>query len=111
MCVTVCKDKEEWGLGVKDISLFNSALLAKWYWRLFSEEKGKWKDILASKYYTGGARLQVSSRCYSWWWRDLSKVCKKGEGDGWFQKSVTWKVGAGDKVRFWEDTWLENNKL
>ena len=57
----VCKDKEEGGLGVKDISLFNSALLAKWYWRLLSEEKGKWKEILTSKYYMGGVRLQASS--------------------------------------------------
>jgi len=37
-------------LGIKDIRKFNATLLAKWKWRLMSEEKGKWKDILLSKY-------------------------------------------------------------
>jgi len=107
----VCKSKEEGGLRVKDIRMFNCALLAKWNWRLLSEEKGKWKEILASKYYTGGVRTQDSSNYYSWWWRDLSRACDEGEGDKWFQKSIEWKVGASDKVRFREDVWLENNKL
>ena len=35
----VCKTKEEGGLGVKDIRMFNRALLAKWKWRPMSEEK------------------------------------------------------------------------
>jgi len=99
----VCKPKEEGGLGVKDIRMFNCTLLAKWKWSLMSEEKGKWKEILVSKYCTGAVRSQDSGNRHSWWWRDLSKACGEGEGDGWFQKSIAWKVGSGDKVRFWED--------
>jgi len=41
---------EEGGLGIKNIRLFNSALLAKWKWQLMSDEKGKCKDNLVSKY-------------------------------------------------------------
>ena len=107
----MCKAKEEGGLGVKDIRMFNYALLAKWNWRMLSEEKGKWKEILTSKYYTGGVRNEVSGNYSSWWWKDLSRACSDGECDGWFQKSVVWNVGASDKVRFWEDVWVENNKL
>ena len=107
----VCKAKEEGGLGVKDIRMFNCALLAKWNWRMLSEEKGKWKEILVSKYYTGGVRTEVSGNYSSWWWKDLYRACNEGEGDGWFQKSIVWNVGAGDKVKFWEDVWLKNNKL
>ena len=40
----------EKGLGIKDISRFNSFLLAKWKWGLVSEEQGKWKEVLVSKY-------------------------------------------------------------
>ena len=96
----VCKPKEEGGLGIKDIRRFNCALLAKWKWRMLTEEKGKWKDILLSKYDLG---IGSNSKTLSWWWKDLSKVCEEGEEEGWFHKRVAWKVGAGDKVRFWED--------
>jgi len=46
----VCKSKEDGGLGIRDIRKFNLALLAKWRWRLVSNEEGRWKDLLASKY-------------------------------------------------------------
>ena len=107
----VCKPKEEGGLGVKDIRMFNCALLAKWKWRLLSEEKGIWKEILVSKYCLGEDRGQESSKSHSWWWRDIFRECDEGESEGWFQKSVAWKIGSGDKVRFWEDAWVENKKL
>jgi len=107
----VCKTKEEGGLGVKDIRKFNCALLAKWKWRLLSEEKGKWKDILVSKYSIDVRSNQVFGKTHSWWWRDLSKACEEGEEAGWFQKSIAWKIGSGDKVSFWEDAWLDDIKL
>jgi len=49
----VCKPHEEGGLGIRDIGSFNYALLAKWKWRMMSDEKGKWKDILVSKKWPG----------------------------------------------------------
>jgi len=51
------------------------------------------------------------TKLQSWWWRDLLKVCKEGGGDGWFQEEVGWKLGSGDKVRFWEDVWVGNSNL
>jgi len=47
----------------------------------------------------------------SWWWRDLTRICREGGGDGWFQDEVGWKIGSGDKIRFWEDVWVGNSKL
>ncbi|XP_068486393.1 uncharacterized protein [Phaseolus vulgaris] len=99
----LCKPKEEGGLGIKDIRKFNYALLAKWRWRLISEEKGRWKEMLFSKYGVDLECRQASIKVQSWWWRDLQKVCTEGEGEGWFNQQVVWKVGSGDKVRFWED--------
>jgi len=61
----VCKSKEEGGLGVKDIKKFNRALQAKWKWRMMSEEKGKWKEILVSKYYNGTTSAQGCGKNYS----------------------------------------------
>jgi len=41
----------------------------------------------------------------------LLKVCREGGGDGWFQKEIGWKLGCGDKVKFWEDVWMGNYNL
>jgi len=107
----LCKSKEEGGLGLRDIRMFNSALLAKWRWRLTVEEKGRWKDLLVSKYGSNSEVVPSPVKLQSWWWRDLQKVCGEGEGDGWFHKEVGWKIGCGDKVRFWEDVWSGNSSF
>ena len=97
--------------GLRDIQNFNLALLAKWKWRLISEEKGRWKEMLVSKYGLGSEVSQTPVRLQSWWWRDLSKACGEGGDEGWVQNEVGWKVGCGDKVRFWEDVWTGNSSL
>jgi len=58
-----------------------------------SEEKGKWKEILLSKYYSGDGSNQGYGSQHSWWWSDLGKACDEGEGEGWFHNHVAWKVG------------------
>jgi len=108
----VCKPCEEGGLGVKETRNFNSALLAKWKWRLLSEAGGKWKEILISIYGSETGRSHVGLKYQSWWWRDLAKVC--GEGDqeeGWFRKDIGWKVGDGSRVKLWEYVWLQSSSL
>ncbi|XP_068479070.1 uncharacterized protein [Phaseolus vulgaris] len=107
----VCKVREEGGLGIKDVRLFNRALLAKWKWRLMSEEKGLWKEVLESKYYSRDNRNKDYGHCHSWWWRDLSKACGEEEGEGWFHNQVAWKVGSGEQISFWDDVWMDNKKL
>jgi len=57
----LCKSKQEDDLGIKDIWKFNAALLAKWKWRLVSEEERKWKDLLVSKY--GSETDNLSVKC------------------------------------------------
>jgi len=107
----LCKSKEEGGLGIRDIRKFNFALMAKWKWRYISNEKGRWKEMLESKY---GMELNnglVPMKYQSWWWRDFMSICREGGGEGWFQKEVGWKIGSGDKIRFWEDVWVGNSKL
>ena len=103
---TVCKSREEGGLRIKDIRLFNNALLAKWKWLLVSNEQGKWKDILEPKYGVDTNCSQVQMKFQSWWWKDLSNIRGEGEEVSWFQEALLWKVGSRDKVRFWEDNWL-----
>jgi len=107
----VCKSKQEGGLGIIDIRDFNYALSAKWKWRWLSDEKGRWKDILESKYEEGSEGTHSSLKLQSWWWRDLHKVCMEGGGHGWFQAEMGWRLGCSDRVKFWEDVWVGNTNL
>jgi len=76
-----------------------------------SDEKGKWKDILESKYSATSGNDHARPCYQSWWWRDLEKICREGNGEGWFQQAVTWNVRSGDLVHFWEDPWVNNKSL
>ena len=46
----VCLLKNKGGLGIKDLSLFNEALLGKWGWQLANNHDQPWSRILISKY-------------------------------------------------------------
>ncbi|XP_068475067.1 uncharacterized protein [Phaseolus vulgaris] len=80
-------------------------------WRLISQEKGKWKEVLLSKYGLQLDDTQIPVKYQSWWWRDIKKICREGEGEGWFKEELRWKLGRGDKIRFWEDVWVGNTSL
>ena len=64
---TLCKSREEGGLGLRDIRKFYVALLAKWKWHCISNEKGRWKECLESKYGSELEIPQTSAKLQSWW--------------------------------------------
>jgi len=107
----LCRPLEEGRLGIKDIRKFNATLLAKWKWRLMSGEKGVWKDVLLSKYGVDIAPSGSNQKKHSWWWRDLCNNCGEGDEVSWFHSATGWKVGSGEKVCFWEDTWAASKPL
>ena len=107
----MCKLLEEGDLGFKDMRKFYEARLATWKWHFMSEEQGKWKDIVVSKYGADPAGRQSSLKYQLWWWRDLCKACGDGVEEGWFKEALVWKVGSGDKLRFWEDIWRATSIL
>ena len=37
-------------IGIKNIEVFNRALVGKWMWRLVSEKQGLWKKVSFEKY-------------------------------------------------------------
>ena len=104
----VCLPKESGGLGIKDINKFNLALLGKWKWNLFHHHGELWAKVLESKY--GGWRGLDEASCdnnASIWWRDLKFVLHHPIHQNVFQDGIIWKVGSGDKIKFWEDRWLD----
>lgn len=46
----VCKVKEDGDLGIRDLEMFNKALLAKWRWRILQDRHSLWVRVLNAMY-------------------------------------------------------------
>ena len=96
------------GLGVRDLRLFNEALLGKWLWRFLKEKDNFWRKAVATKYGEKGLgwcpSTQLGSYGYSLW-RYIAK--------GWenFSPFFSFKVGDGSSIYFWHDRWCDDAPL
>jgi hypothetical protein len=55
---TVCSPFPRGGLGVKNLMLFDKALLGKWLWTFTQKENSSWRQVLVDKY-----GIQKGGRC------------------------------------------------
>nr|KYP32205.1 Putative ribonuclease H protein At1g65750 family [Cajanus cajan] len=108
---TVCKSKVEGGLGIKDVRLFNWALLGKWVWRCMQSPGMLWAKVLHHRY----GRIESFSNCSnvdrkaSWWWKDIVWVLH--QGNYWLDEKIERCIGDGTMTRFWEDKWIGGLRL
>ncbi|KAL5122959.1 hypothetical protein HKD37_02G003650 [Glycine soja] len=54
--------------------------------------------------------LMTGYRNMSIWWRDLKRVIHQSHNGKTLHQHIKWKVEAGDKVRFWEDKWINHDQ-
>ncbi|RVW99827.1 putative ribonuclease H protein [Vitis vinifera] len=104
----ICAAKKDGGLGIRNLAIFNKALLGKWLWRFANENESLWKQIISSKY-----DLQDGGWC-SKGVRDRYGVgVWKAIRNGWenFRSHSRFLVGDGTRVKFWKDLWCENQSL
>ena len=98
----VCRPKDHGGLCVRDVSLSNLSLLAKWRWRLLQGDNALWREVLEERYgckvgekLVGGVRGWPNNA--SRWWKDLLSL-HKGE-------EVVRRIGNGASTSFWKVAW------
>ncbi|RVW59605.1 putative ribonuclease H protein [Vitis vinifera] len=103
----VCRPKELGGLGFKNTSLRNNALLGKWLWKFPRERHGLWyKVIVVFMRHPNGwdANIAVrwSHRCR---WKAIAQVFQN------FSLFIRLVVGDGERIYFWEDLWRVEKTL
>lgn len=97
----MCKPKRNGGLGFKNISIFNQALLAKQAWRLLQNPHSLASQVLKAKYYQNKEFLQAKlGRSSSYVW------CSILYGQELLQKGLRWRIGDGSTIRIFHDPWL-----
>jgi len=96
------------GLGVRDLRLFNEALLGKWLWRFLNEKDNFWRKAIATKYGEEGLGWFPSAHLGSYGyslWRYIAKGWEK------FSPFFSFKVGDGSSIYFWHDRWCDDTPL
>ncbi|RVX11715.1 putative ribonuclease H protein [Vitis vinifera] len=104
----VCMDKKKGGLGLRKLIWLNKALLGKWIWRFARAKEELWKKVLEAKYGQEefGWRTRKANGVFGvGMWKEILKEST------WCWDNMVFKVGEGNKVRFWIDPWCGNNVL
>ena len=82
------------------LEIKNKSLLCKWFFKILTEE-GVWHELLQNKYLHSKSISQVRVKSTdSPFWKGLMEV-----KDEFFERG-SFKIGNGEKTRFWEDKWL-----
>lgn len=101
-------NKDNGGLGVKDLKMLNASLLMKWMWQFGYEKLALWRIIVAEKYGEDsfGWLTKPTKKAYgcSVW----KPICKNVE---FFSFNCKMQVGDGSLTSFWGDRWLTDTPL
>jgi hypothetical protein len=93
--------KDQWGLGFRDLTMFNKALMAKQLWRMVENPDSLVASIMKAKYFSNCSIMEASMGSQpSLVWRSIL-ASKELVEDG-----VVWRIGAGRSVKIWGDKWL-----
>ncbi|XP_048622970.1 uncharacterized protein LOC106363766 [Brassica napus] len=98
------KSKKAGGLGLRDIQLFNQALLAKIAWRILSSPSCLLARVLTGKYCHNKIFLDahVPAVC-SHRWRSIL------HGRDLLHENLGKAIGNGQNIRIWKDSWISLN--
>ncbi|MBA0790565.1 hypothetical protein Gohar_015205 [Gossypium harknessii] len=97
----LCSLKENGGLGFRNLSQFNIALLAKQGWCLFNYPNSLLARVLKAKYYPLSDFLRAElGNLPSLTWKSIWAAKKL------LIQGLSWRIGRGNNVSIWTDRWI-----
>lgn len=96
------------GLDINILRDINISLLCKWLWNPGNGEKTLWKIIIFEQYgkEIGGWMTKPYHKPHGYEiWKGIQMQCE------FFYKHIAFRLGNGERIRFWEDTWCEAGSL
>ncbi|KAK4274243.1 hypothetical protein QN277_017497 [Acacia crassicarpa] len=89
------------GMGFRDLSAMNDALLAKTAWRLLTRPDDLWVRVLKSLYFPKGGFMKAGKgHKTSWCWSSILG------GRDFLIKDLHWDIGDGASISIWDDIWV-----
>ena len=93
-------------MGFKDLALFNDALLAKQAWRLLQNKNLLLYRVFKPRFFPNGTILEApQSQTGSYGWKSSLK------GRDVLMEGLRWRVGDGESINVWRDSWLSSEFL
>ena len=102
----VCRPKKYGGLGIRDCSTNNRAMIAKVGWNLCSGKKSLWGTILKEKY-------NIPTNPKDWKMRKIASHVWRGvfKTKNLLHKGIRWNIGNGKNISIWKDWWCGKNSF
>ncbi|KAK3219242.1 hypothetical protein Dsin_013212 [Dipteronia sinensis] len=103
---SLCKNKNNGGLGIGKILVKNKSLLAKWVWRFGTEDKALWRRLICARY-----RILDTKLLWDWNCNNSASTFVKavaglfGEGttsNRVLKEGLKIVIGDGSKANFWD---------
>ncbi|KAA3467246.1 reverse transcriptase [Gossypium australe] len=89
------------GYGFRDLTMFNTALLAKHGWRLFTQPNCLFASAMKLKYYPHDNFLNARLGAYpSFTWRSIWNTRSL------LEEGTDWRIENGEPTNIWNDAWL-----
>ncbi|GJT95096.1 RNA-directed DNA polymerase, eukaryota, reverse transcriptase zinc-binding domain protein [Tanacetum coccineum] len=100
--------KEKGGLGISSLYALNKGLMFKWYWRFFTKDSSLWSRVIKAIYGDSGGLERNTFATYTSCWSNIVKEVTSLDEKGLnLCNAICFKLGNGEKARFWEDRWLD----
>lgn len=97
----LCKPKSHGGMGFKDLSNFNDALLAKQTWRLLHDTNSLFYRVFKARFFPNSSVMEATTPTNaSYAWRSLV------HGREVIRRGGAWRIGLGKSIHIWGDNWL-----
>ncbi|XP_056848447.1 uncharacterized protein LOC130498828 [Raphanus sativus] len=97
--------KEEGGLGFKELTDFNTAMLGKQLWRLIEKPNTLFSRVFKGRYFRNASPLEpIRSYSSSYGWRSITSARSL------VSKGLIKRVGTGSSISVWNDPWIPSTR-